>query len=61
MEIIRMQAKIDYLSGRITESEKKAVTDGTYSAASLVDETNTAGFVSDELLEKLRELREKHT
>lgn len=59
MEIIRMQAEIDYLSGRITESEKKAVTDGTYSAASLVDETNTAGFVSDELLEKLRELREK--
>lgn len=59
MEIIQMQAEIDQLSGRITAEEKEDVICRTEEASRLVEQTNTAGFVTDEVLEKLEQLREQ--
>lgn len=59
MEIIRLKAETAFLSGQITAREKEAVICETYDAVSLVDKTNTAGFVTDEYLAELTKLREK--
>ncbi len=56
MEVIRLLAKIDHLAGRITEGEEKERVDCVSAAWELVEEANSAGFVGDELLGRLREL-----
>lgn len=59
MEIVRLRAEIDWLSGRITAEEKEDIVCQTREAERLVDAADTAGFVTDEVLERLKELREK--
>lgn len=56
MEVIRLLAEIDRLAGRITEAEKQERTDGTLEAWKLVEEIDSAGFVRDEQLERLKNL-----
>lgn len=56
MEVIRLLAEIDRLAGRITEAEKQERTDGTLEAWKLVEEIDSAGFVRDEQLERLKRL-----
>lgn len=59
MEVIRLRAEIEYLAGRMTSGEKEDMISQTREASQLVDETNTAGFVSDETMEKLEKLYQK--
>lgn len=59
MEIIQLQSKIDWLSGLITSEANEEIIGQAQEALRLVDETNTAGFVTDETLEKLKNLHEK--
>lgn len=59
METLRLQSEIDRLSGRITDEKKKEIISQTREALRLVDETNIAEFVTDEMLEKLKLLHEK--
>ncbi|NBK91106.1 GAF domain-containing protein [bacterium 1XD21-13] len=57
MEAIRLRAEIAYLSGYITLEEKEQEISRTKDAWALIQEINTAGFVRDELLGQLEELR----
>lgn len=59
MEVIQLQAEIDRLSGRIAAETSADIISQAQEALRLVNETNTAGFVTDETLEKLKVLREK--
>jgi len=56
MEVIRLQAEIDRLSGRISGEEKESLVQATRQAEELVDSVNGAGFVTDEKLAALEEL-----
>ena len=58
MEVIRLRAQIDRLSGRCSAEEQERAIRRTREAAELVDSVNGAGFVSDEKLEELGKLRE---
>ncbi len=57
MEVIGLKAEIDRLSGRITGEEKEEIISRTREALKLIDEADTAGFVTDEILERLELLR----
>lgn len=57
MEALRLRADIDQLAGRISAGEKETVNSQIQEAVRLTDEANEAGFVGDELLEKLALLR----
>lgn len=59
MEIVRLRAQIAALSGRIGAEEKDSLIEQTREAEKLVDEIDSAGYVKDELLEALDELRKK--
>lgn len=56
MELVRLLARIDQLSGHITLEDKESRTEQTWDAVKLVDSMNTAGFVTDEQLEQLEML-----
>ena len=56
MEIVRLGAEIDCLSGRIDAGERDEVIERIGQAIQLVDSVNTAGFVTDERLEELKAL-----
>lgn len=56
MEVIRLCAKIDFLSGHISLEEKEKEISRTLDAWAVIEEINSAGFVKDELLEQLEEL-----
>ena len=58
MEIVRLRAEIDCLSGRITDGERCAVIERTRQAVELVESVNTAGFLPDERLAELDSLAE---
>lgn len=57
MEVIRLRAEIDRLSGRITQEEKDSLVCRTEKAEALVEAVNTAGFVTDDRLAELDRLR----
>ncbi len=57
MEVIRLYAQIDFLTGHIPEEVKEARVQETCQAARLIDKINGVGFVPDELLEELERLR----
>lgn len=59
MEVIRLRAEIDCLAGRLTREESQAVVSRSREAAELVDAVNSAGFVTDERLEAVGELRRR--
>lgn len=59
MEVIRLRAEIDSLTGRCTPEEKEDTIRRTREAAELVDAVNTAGFLPDERLEAIQALREQ--
>lgn len=56
MEVIRLRAEIDCLSGRLSREEQEAVCRQTREAEKLVEQVNTAGFLPDERLAQLKEL-----
>ncbi len=58
MKEIQLWAQIDALAGRITEEEKMERIGKTLDAMKLVRGINSAGFVTDEQLKDLNELRE---
>ena len=60
MEVIRLQAEIDCLAGRISQEEKEVRIQETFQTVELVDSINGTGFVTDEKLAELDNLREKH-
>lgn len=59
MEVVRLRAEIESLKGNISLEEKENLYSQTREAALLVDTANSAGFLKDELLEQLDELRAK--
>lgn len=59
MEVIRLRAEIDCLSGRITAEEKDRLVAQTQEAAELVERVNTAGFLPDDKLEAVARLHEQ--
>lgn len=59
MEIIRLQAEIDCLSGHLTAEEKENVISRTQEVSRLVEKADTAKYVTDEILEELKTLREQ--
>lgn len=56
MEVIRLRAEIDCLSGRITPDEKDRLVSQTYLAAELVERVNSAGFLPDDKLDAVAQL-----
>ena len=60
MEVIRLQVEIDCLAGRISQEEKEVRIQETFRTVELVDSINGTGFVTDEKLAELDNLREKH-
>ena len=58
MEIVRLRAEIDCLSGRIDAGERDSLIERTWRAVELVDAANTAGFLPDERLAELNALAE---
>lgn len=59
MEVVRLTARIGRLEGSMTEAEEEARVRRTREAEALVRSMNTAGFVTDEMLEQLQRLREE--
>ena len=59
MELVRLNAEIACLRERISAEERDDLILQTREAARLVDQVNSAGFVTDEMLEALRLLQEK--
>lgn len=59
MEIVRLRAEIDCLSGRISGEEKERLAEETREAEKLVDRADKIGFVDDGTLEELGRLRGK--
>lgn len=59
MEVVRLTARIGRLEGSMTEEEEEARVRRTREAEALVRSMNTAGFVTDEMLEQLQRLREE--
>lgn len=59
MEVLRLRGEIACLSGRLGADEREKLTCQTREAEKLVESVNTAGFLSDEKLEELRELSER--
>lgn len=59
MEVIRLRAEIDCLAGRATPEERENTIRRTHEAAELVDAVNAAGFLPDEKLEAVGELRRR--
>ena len=57
MELVRLRAEIDCLSGRISDGERGAVIERARQATELVESVNSAGFVPDERLAELDALR----
>lgn len=59
MEVVRLQARIDCLSGRITGTQREALERETREAEELICRTDRAGFVDEETLRRLAHLRER--
>lgn len=59
MELVRLNAEISCLRGGISAEERDALMLQTREAARLVDQVNSAGFVTDEMLEAIKLLQEK--
>lgn len=59
LEVVRLNAEISMLKGLISPEEKDALIQQTEEAAQLVDKINSAGFVTDEMLEELDQLQKK--
>lgn len=59
MEVIRLSARIAHLTGQITEQEQKEVEQQTLKALELIDTVNTAEFVTDDLLSRLKTLQSR--
>ena len=59
MEVVRLRGEIDRLSGRVTPEEAGRLMDDTRQAQALVDAINGCGFVTDDKLAALDELRER--
>ena len=59
MEVVRLRGEIDSLSGRVTPEEAGRLMDDTRQAQALVDAINGCGFVTDDKLAALDELRER--
>ncbi|MCI8442020.1 MAG: GAF domain-containing protein [Provencibacterium sp.] len=57
MQVVRLRAEIDELAGRISPGERQALIEATHAAARLVEEANTAGFITDECLRQLQLLQ----
>lgn len=58
MEVIRLRAEIDALTGHITEEEKAERINRALDGMKLVEEINSAGFITDEKLDELRALQQ---
>lgn len=59
LEIIRMQAEIDYLKGRMTKEQFQELEDETKKVGQSLFEMSTAGFLTDERLEWLGSVRQR--
>lgn len=59
MELFRLKSEIKLLKNLITEEEKAELDRQTCQALHLVDSINGVGYVSDEMLQKLDNLRQK--
>lgn len=59
MEVVRLTARIDRLDGKITVEEEEKCVLRTRDAEELVKTMNTAGFVTDEMLEQLQSLQKE--
>lgn len=59
MEVIRLRAELDCLSGQTAPEEKEELIRQTREAAELVDSVNGAGFLQDEKLEAIARLRQR--
>ena len=56
---IRLLSEIEYLKGHISEETFRETKEETVNAAAIVDKANSCGFMTDEMLEKVRALAEK--
>ena len=59
MEIVRLRGEIERLSGRLTPAEAEALIRDTRDAEGLVEDINGCGFVTDDKLERLEELKKR--